>query len=66
MSIGSAQLDNPPTIWTLSREVKLQGEGASLGGKRGVERAARVHHEGIALGEKRADLAELRMRDLRT
>jgi hypothetical protein len=65
MSLRGAQLDDPPTVWTLSGEVKLQREGASMSGKRGVERAARVHHEGIALGEKRANLAESRMGDLR-
>jgi hypothetical protein len=44
--------------------MQLQGEGASVGGKRGVERAARVHHEGIALDKECANLAEARMRDL--
>jgi hypothetical protein len=65
VTIGSAQFDDPPTVWTLSGEMHLQRERAGVGGKRGVERATRVDHEGIALLKKRADLAELRVGDLR-
>jgi hypothetical protein len=66
MSLGGAHLDDPPAVSALSGEMQLQLESATMGGKRGVERAACVHHEGVALSEKGTDLVESRMGDLWT